>query len=106
MTAVFLIGAILSEVTATLSLRASEGFTKHRFVAVLIVGYLVAFVFLALALDGGMKIGVAYGIWAAAGIALAAIASRFLFKEPLTKTMAAGIALIAAGVLIVELSAH
>ena len=89
-----------------MSLRASEGFTRKLFLIPLIGGYLLAFLLLALVLDRGMTIGVAYGIWAATGIALTAIASKFVFKEPLTKTMATGIALIAAGVLIVELSAH
>ena len=51
--------------------------------------------------------GVAYGIWSAGGVAVTAIASRLLFGEPLTRTMVAGIVLIMAGVLLVELgSAH
>ena len=50
---------------------------------------------------------IAYGIWSAGGVAVTAIASRFLFGEPLTRIMVAGIALIMAGVLFVELgSAH
>ena len=54
-----------------------------------------------------MPLGVAYGIWSAGGVAVTAITSRFLFGEPLTHTMVAGIALIMAGVLLVELgSAH
>jgi small multidrug resistance pump len=50
-----------------------------------------------------MGIGMAYGIWAASGVALTAIASKYLFEEPFTKVMAAGIVMIAAGVLLVEL---
>ena len=50
-----------------------------------------------------MPLGVAYGIWAAAGVALTAIGSRVFFKEPLTRVMVLGIALIMAGVLLVEL---
>ena len=49
--------------------------------------------------------GVAYGIWAASGVALTAVASKALFKEPLTALMMGGIALIIAGVLLVELGA-
>jgi len=70
-------------------------------------GYLGAFALLTLALKEGLALGVAYGIWSAGGVAVTAIASRFLFGEPLTRTMVAGIALIMAGVLLVELgSAH
>jgi small multidrug resistance pump len=104
---VFLAGAILSEVSATLALRmaAQAGGTKKWFIVVG-VGYLAAFVFLTLALDGGMAVGVAYGIWSACGVALTALASRTLFGEPFTKVMSVGIALIIAGVLLIELGAE
>lgn len=72
---------------------------------VVVTGFLAAFVFLTLALDGGMALGVAYGIWAATGVALTAVASRILFREPLTKVMGAGIGLIIVGVLFIELGA-
>ncbi|ANS70261.1 multidrug efflux transporter [Streptomyces lincolnensis] len=105
MTWIFLAGAIVSEVAATLSLRmASQGGGNKKFTAV-ITGYLTAFVFLTLALGGGVALGVAYGIWAASGIALTALASRVLFKEPLTKVMGLGIGLIVSGVLLIELGA-
>ncbi len=53
-----------------------------------------------------MALGVAYGIWAASGVALTAILARVIFHEPLTRTMALGILLIAVGVLTVELGAN
>ena len=120
---VFLAGAILAEVAATLSLRMAavrttrqskgaarpgggeQGGGKAIWLVVMAVGYLAAFVFLTLALNGGVALGVAYGIWAASGVALTALASRLLFHEPLTKVMSLGIALIVAGVLLVELGA-
>ena len=71
--------------------------------AAVVVGYVLAFVFLTLALRVGIGLGVAYGIWAAAGVALTAIASHVLFKEPLTRTMILGILLIMAGVLVIEI---
>lgn len=101
---VFLALAILSEVSAALSLKAAmEG--RKAWYAVVAVGYAVAFTALTLVLDLGMGIGVAYGIWAASGVAITAVASKYLFKEPFTKVMAAGIAMVAAGVLLVELGA-
>jgi small multidrug resistance pump len=100
----FVAGAILFEVVGTISLRLSV--TGRRiWYGVTAVGYLVAFVFLTLALDEGLAIGVVYGIWAASGVALTALAARILFDEPLTMVMVAGIALIAGGVLLVELGA-
>lgn len=105
MTWFFLGLAILTEVAATMSLRASEGLKKKLWLVPILSGYLSAFTFLSMALDHGMPLGVGYGIWVACGVALTAVASRILFKEPLTPTMAIGILLISAGVLIVELGA-
>ncbi|HLV03902.1 SMR family transporter [uncultured Georgenia sp.] len=100
-----LTGAILAEVTGTLALRASVG-GRRAWLAVVGVAYAAAFVLLALTLRHGVGIGVAYGIWTAGGVALTALGSRVLFDEPLTPLMWTGIALIAAGVLLVELGAQ
>ena len=58
---------------------------------------------LSLALNEGMGIGVAYGIWTAVGVALTAMLSKLLFDEPLTPLMVPGIALIISGVVLLEL---
>ena len=98
-------GAIVFEVMATLSLRASQGLKKKKWIAPIAVLYLSAFGLLAVALAQGMPVGIAYGIWAACGVALTAIGARVFFKEPLTKRMGIGIGLIAIGVLLIELGA-
>ena len=98
-------GAIISEVSATLALR--QALNQPGFYVVVGSGYALAFILLSLTLRAGMPLGVAYGLWSAGGVAVTAIASRLLFGEPLTRTMVAGIALIMAGVLLVEIgSAH
>ena len=103
---VYLSCAIVIEVAATVSLRvASHG--RPRWYVGVVTGYVISFGLLSRALDAGMGIGVAYGIWTAVGVALTAVLSRLLFSEPLTRTMSLGIALIAAGVVLLELgSAH
>lgn len=100
---VLLAGAIILEVIATLSLRASAGFTRKLWLIPIVVGYLGAFGMLIAVLAAGVPVGVAYGIWAAVGVALTAVLGRVLFKDPLTLTMIAGITLIAIGVLIIQL---
>lgn len=102
----FLVAAILTEVGATMSLRASDGLTRRIWILPVAAGYVLAFVFLSFALAEGLALGVAYGIWTASGVALTAVLARLIFGEPLTRTMAAGILLISAGVLLVELGAH
>jgi small multidrug resistance pump len=99
----FLIVAILFEVGGTLSLRMAVD--NKRWYSGVGIGYIVAFTMLSFALAGGMPLGVAYGIWAASGVALTAILSRILFKEPLTWLMSLGIILIVGGVLLIELGA-
>ncbi|MCZ2804572.1 multidrug efflux SMR transporter [Modestobacter sp. VKM Ac-2983] len=106
MTWAFLAAAIACEVGATMSLRASDGLRDRRWAPLIVLGYLACFTFLTLALREGLAIGVAYGIWAASGVALTAVIAHLLFRDPLTRTMGAGIVLIAVGVLLVELGAH
>ena len=96
--------AILVEVVATLSLRASDGFRKKAWIVPVVLGYLASFYLLWISLSLGMPVGVAYGVWTACGVALVAVIARFLFSEPLTWLMGAGIALIVAGVLTIEMS--
>ena len=94
--------AIVTEVGATISLKLATDGKLVWYVAV-VAGYLTAFSLLAVALTLGLPIGVAYGIWAATGVALTAILGRVLFREPLTALMLGGIALIIVGVFLVEL---
>jgi small multidrug resistance pump len=102
---VFLVVAIFSEVGATLSLRAATG-GRWLWYFPVGVGYVAAFAFLSIALEHGVALGVAYGVWTAVGVALTAVASRLLFHEPFTWIMAVGIALIMVGVLLVDIGAQ
>lgn len=96
-----LLGAILTEVTGTLSLRASQ---DHRlWLALVVVGYIASFLLLSLVLRAGMPVGVAYGIWGALGTAVTAAAGAVLFGDPFTRPVVIGIALIIGGVLLVQL---
>lgn len=99
---VWLAAAIVSELMGTLSLRASSGFRRPRWIVGVVAGYGVAFVFLSMALRAGMPVGVAYGIWTAVGVALIALLARAIWDEPLTRRMLLGIGLIVIGVVLVE----
>jgi small multidrug resistance pump len=99
-----LTAAILLEVSATLSLRAA--LDAPAWYVLVAVGYLGAFTALSFVLRLGMGIGVAYGLWAASGVALTAVLATFLFGDPLTGLMGVGIALVIGGVLCVELGSQ
>ena len=101
---VLLTGAILSEVAATLSLRASQD--QAVWLVLVVAGYLCAFVLLTLVLRLGVAVGVAYGIWGAAGTASTAVLAAAIFGDPLTWPIGVGIGLIIAGVLFVELGSR
>jgi small multidrug resistance pump len=96
--------AIFSEVAGTLALRAA---TDHPAWFVLVVlGYVVAFALLGAVLAAGMPVGVAYGIWAATGVALTAVLATLVFRDPFTVQIGFGIALVMVGVLLVEVGSH
>lgn len=98
-----LLGAILTEAAATLSLR---GALDHPGLYVVVVtGYLASYGLLVQVLRRGMGLGVAYGIWGACGVVLTAVLSALLFGEMFTALKITGIVLVAAGVVLVELGA-
>ena len=98
--------AIALEVTATLSLRAAEGFTHPLWLIPVVVGYTGSLWLLSIVLDRGMPVGVAYGIWAAIGVVLTAVMGTVLFDELLGSVQIVGIGAIVLGVLLVELGSH
>ncbi|GAA1736089.1 DMT family transporter [Aeromicrobium alkaliterrae] len=99
-----LAGAIASEVTASLSLKGA--LDQPALYVIVVTGFVAAFTFLFAALGQGMALGVAYGIWAACGVALTAVLSSVIYDEPLTPLMGLGIAVIIGGVLLVELGSQ
>lgn len=102
--ALLLLGAIVAEVTGSLSLKGALEYPALY--GVVAAGYIGAFTLLAFVLRTGMPLGVAYGVWAASGVALTAIMSLVLFVEPITPVMAIGIVVVMAGVLCVEIGSQ
>ena len=94
--------AISGEVVATSALRASEGFTKLGASGLVVAGYAIAFYFLSLTLNT-IPIGVAYAVWSGAGIVLTSIIGWRLFGQTLDLPALIGIALILAGVGVINL---
>ena len=99
-----LAGAISTEVAATLSLRASQD--HSAWLVLVVAGYVGSFILLTMVLRAGVPVGVAYGIWGALGTAVTAVLAAVLFGDPFTWPIVAGIGLIIAGVLLVELGAR
>lgn len=96
-----LIVAIVAEVIATSCLKSSEGFTRLWPSVAVIVGYGVSFFFLSLTLRA-MPIGIAYAVWSGLGIVLITTVGWLVFGQKLDGAGMAGIALIAAGVVVLN----
>jgi small multidrug resistance pump len=98
---VYLSIAIVAEVVATSTLQASNGFTRLWPSAVTVLCYALAFYCLSLTLRT-MPVGIAYAIWSGVGIVLIALAGWLLYRQALDAPAIIGIALIIAGVLVIN----
>lgn len=98
---VFLSIAIIAEVVATSALKASNGFSKPVPTLVVILGYGAAFYLLALTLRT-IPVGVAYAVWSGVGIVLITAVGWFWFGQRLEVPALIGMALIIAGVVVLN----
>jgi small multidrug resistance pump len=101
----WLAGAIVAEVTGTIALKSSEGFSRLGPSILVVLGYGLAFFSLSQALVRGMPVGVAYGVWAAIGVTVVALIGAVFLGESLTPVQIGGIVLVIGGVLALELGA-
>lgn len=98
----FLTIAIVAEVIATTTLKMSQGFTRIGPAAITVAGYAIAFYFLSLTLRE-IPVGIAYAVWSGVGIVMIALIGLLLFNQRLDGPAVLGIALILAGVLVLNL---
>ncbi len=94
--------AIVAEVIATTALKQSAGFTRMAPLAVSIAGYFIALFCLSLTLER-IPTGVAYAIWSGVGIVLITAIAWVMHGQRLDAAALAGIGLIMAGVLVLNL---
>ncbi|WP_394648260.1 DMT family transporter [uncultured Sphingomonas sp.] len=97
-----LLVAILAEVAATSALKQSDGFSRAGPTLVSLAGYGVAFYLLSLALRT-LPTGVAYAIWSGVGIVLVTTVAWIWHGQRLGAGVLAGMVLIVAGVLVINL---
>ena len=98
---IYLFLAIISEVIGTTALNASAGFTRPIPSLVVVLGYGAAFYLLSLTLNA-IPMGIAYAIWSGIGISLITVIGHFFFGQKLDGAALAGIALIMAGVMVIN----
>ncbi len=94
--------AIVAEVAGTSFLKASAGFTRLGPSVATMVGYGISFYCLSLTLMS-LPTGIAYAIWSGVGIVLISLVSWLVFHQALDRPALFGMALIAAGVMVINL---
>ncbi|MED4957955.1 multidrug efflux SMR transporter [Paenibacillus sp. FSL R5-0527] len=98
----FLMISIASELIGTSMLKASQGFTKLAPSIITVAAFVCAFYFLSLSLKT-IPLNAAYAIWSGLGSVLTVIISVLIWKEKINAGSIVGIALIIAGVVILQL---
>lgn len=101
---VFLALAIAAEVLATSLLKYTEGFTRLWPTLACLAVYGASFYLIAQALTRGMQVGIAYAIWAGLGTTLIVVIGVLFLHEPLGAAKIAGVALVVAGVVTLNLA--
>ncbi len=93
--------AIISEVAATVALKATKGFTVF-FPSILVVcGYGLAFYMLGHVVKT-IPIGITYAIWSGLGIVGTTMLAFFIYGQKLDMAATIGIGLILLGVLVIQ----
>jgi small multidrug resistance pump len=100
---IYLIFAILSEIIATTLMKYSNGFSKLLPTAGSVIGYIISFSLLSLALKK-IDVSVAYAIWSAAGIVILTVIGTAVFNESISLLKVVSILLIVLGVIGLNLS--
>lgn len=97
----FLLLAIVAETVATSALKESCQFTRLWPSVLTVTGYVAAFYCLSLVLRT-IPVGVAYAIWSGVGIVLVSLIGLFVFRQRLDLPAVLGLALIVAGVVVIN----
>ncbi|MEZ2407258.1 small multidrug resistance pump [Bosea sp. OAE752] len=102
MSYLYLAIAIVSEVIGTSALKASNEFTRLVPSLITVAAFFCAFYFLSLCLRT-IPVGIAYAIWSGVGIVLISLIALVLFDQKLDLPALGGMALIVAGVMVINL---
>jgi small multidrug resistance pump len=93
--------AIVAEVIATSALKASNGFSRPWPSLVVVLGYGLSFYCLSIVLRT-IPVGIVYAVWSGVGIALITVVGWLVFGQKLDPPALAGLALIVAGVIVLN----
>lgn len=97
-----LAASIAAEVAGTIALRYADGFTRLVPSLVVTAAYAAAIWLMSMAVRQ-LEVGLAYAVWAGSGTALTAILGILWFSESMSPMRMAGVVLIVAGVVVLNM---
>ena len=97
MSSLYLAVAIVLEISGTVALKFSDGFTRLGPVGAVVICYAASFALLSLALRG-IDLSIAYAVWSGVGTAIVAAIGIFWFGEDAGAWKLLSLALIVLGV--------
>jgi small multidrug resistance pump len=100
---IFLLLGVMAEALSHVALKATDGFSKPLPALMVILGHLAAFLFLGQAMKG-MPVGVVHALWAGLAIVTVTLLSALFYRQHLDLTAWVGMALVASGVIMINLS--
>jgi len=103
MTYVYLVMAIFLEVSGTICMKLSQGFTRLGPSVLIFIFYGLSFACLTLVLKK-IDVSVAYAIWSGLGTAIIATIGIMYFKEPLNLLKVISLGLVITGIIGLNLS--
>lgn len=101
MSYLYLFIAIITEITGTVSLKASNGFSKFYPSLSAIVSFIICFYFFSLAMKY-LPLSISYATWAGLGLVLSTILSVLIFKENLNIIGVISIIFITLGIILLN----
>ena len=100
----FLLLGVGAEALSHVALKATDGFSKPLPATLVLLGHLAAFVCLAQAMKGGMPVGIVHALWAGLAIVSVTLISQLVYRQHMDTSLWIGMALIAAGVMVINCS--
>jgi len=100
----FLLLGVGAEALSHVALKATDGFSKPLPATLVLLGHLAAFVCLAQAMKGGMPVGIVHALWAGLAIVSVTLISQLVYRQHMDTSLWIGMALIAAGVMVINFS--
>lgn len=100
---VYLVAAICFEVAATSLIKSTHGFSRLLPSLACAAGYAASIGLLSFAVRR-IEVGTAYAVWSGLGTVLVVSVASLFLHEPVTLVKATGVALVVAGVVLLNLS--